>query len=109
MSFLDHSYLIKIVTSLLHLRNTKYVKATGWTGSTLFHWEVYPIFLKKILKELLYRWGYKDTLFLWIGFNCLKAREPLQGDSLMLLGYVIFLSAFLDVKRMFMSTVSFLA
>ena len=68
------------------------------------------ILKKKILKELLYRWVIdKDTLFLWIGFNCLKAREPLQGDSLMLLGYVIFLSAFLDVKRMFMSTVSFLA
>ena len=44
-----------------------------------------------------------------MGFNCLKATDTSQEDSLILIGCMIFRSPFLDVKRMFMTTVSFLA
>ena len=40
-------------------------------------WSVYHVQFKTYFKKELYR------PFLWMKFNCLKATEPLRGDSLL--------------------------
>ena len=51
----------------------------------MFDWVLnsYASVACKEQKKLSYIKNLKYGPFLWMGFNCLKATEPLQGDSLL--------------------------
>ena len=73
-----NSWGLKFFTLLKGGKSTKFVKVCLLIPSwiELFYWKYFFFRVVSWDKKKLY------GSFLWMGFNCLKATEPLQGDNL---------------------------